>query len=112
MAEELMGADVLINATSVGMHPNDSETPVDKNLLRKNMLVFDLVYDPLETRLLREAKSIGAQTMDGLTMLVYQGAASFEIWTGRKPPVDIMMEAAREELEKEDMKQREMHWLK
>ena len=98
--EELMDADVLINATLVGMRPNDSETLVDRSLLREDMVVFDLVYNPLETRLLREAKSIGARTIDGLTMLVYQGAASFEIWTGRKAPVDFMIKAAREELEK------------
>ena len=98
--EELGDANVLINATSVGMHPNDSETPVDKSLLREDMVVFDLVYNPLETRLLREAKSIGAQTIDGLTMLVYQGAASFEIWTERKAPVNVMIKAAMEELEK------------
>jgi len=98
--EELMDADVLVNATLVGMRPNDSETLVDRSLLREHMVVFDLVYNPLETRLLREAKSIGARTIDGLTMLVYQGAASFEIWTGRKAPVDFMIEAAREELEK------------
>jgi len=98
--EELMDADILINATLVGMRPNDSETPVNRSLLREDMVVFDLVYNPLETRLLREAKSIGAQTIDGLTMLVYQGAASFEIWTGRKAPVDFMIKAAREELGK------------
>ena len=98
--EELVDAGILINATSVGMHPNDSETPVDKSLLREDMVVFDLVYNPLETRLLREAKSIGAQTIDGLTMLVYQGAASFEIWTERKAPVNVMIKAAMEELEK------------
>jgi len=98
--EELTDADVLINATLVGMRPNDSETPVDSSLLREDMVVFDLVYNPLETRLLREAKSIGARTIDGLTMLVYQGAASFEIWTGRKAPVDFMIKAARKELEK------------
>ncbi|MCW4027041.1 MAG: shikimate dehydrogenase [Candidatus Bathyarchaeota archaeon] len=98
--EELVDAVILINATSVGMHPNDSETPVDKSLLREDMVVFDLVYNPLETRLLREAKSIGAQTIDGLTMLVYQGAASFEIWTERKAPVNVMIKAAMEELEK------------
>jgi shikimate dehydrogenase len=98
--EELVDAVILINATSVGMHPNDSETPVDKSLLREDMVVFDLVYNPLETRLLRAAKSIGAQTIDGLTMLVYQGAASFEIWTERKAPVNVMIKAAMEELEK------------
>jgi len=98
LGEELRDANVMINATSVGMHPNDSETPVDKTLLREDLVVFDLVYNPLETRLLREARSIGARTIDGLTMLVHQGAASFEIWTGIEAPVDIMIKAARDEL--------------
>jgi len=102
LTKELKDADILINATPVGMHPDDSETPVDKSLLRENMVVFDLVYNPVETRLLKEAKSVGARTIDGLTMLVYQGAASFKIWTGRKAPVDIMMKAARKELEKRE----------
>jgi len=98
LVEELRDANVMINATSVGMHPNDSETPVDNTLLREDLVVFDLVYNPLETRLLREARSIGARTIDGLTMLVHQGVASFEIWTGMKAPVDIMIKAARDEL--------------
>jgi len=100
LERELEDADILINATSVGMHPNSNETPVDKELLRPDLTVFDLVYNPLETRLLREARNVGAKTIDGLTMLVHQGAASFKIWTGIEPPIDLMMKAAREELKK------------
>lgn len=95
IGEELKDADLLINATSVGMRPNEDETPVDQDLLRPELTVFDLVYDPLETRLLKEAKSVGAKTIEGLTMLIYQGAASFEIWTSKKAPIDVMMRAAR-----------------
>ncbi len=95
---ELEDADILINATSVGMHPNEDKTPIDQNLLRSKLTIFDLIYHPLETRLLREAKAVGARTIDGLAQLVYQGAASFEIWTGRSAPVDVMMKAAREKL--------------
>jgi len=98
LVEALGEADILINATSVGMYPSDSETPVDRSLLRRDLVVFDLVYNPLKTRLLREAESVGARTIDGLTMLVHQGAASFEIWTETKPPVAIMMKAALEDL--------------
>jgi len=97
LAKELKDASILVNATSVGMHPNDSETPVEKSLLRRDMIVFDFVYNPPETRLLEEAKSLGAKVIDGLAMLVYQGAASFEIWTGMKAPVEVMMKAARDE---------------
>lgn len=99
LAEEVENADILINATSLGMAPNENETPVNVKLLHRNLTVFDLVYNPLETRLLREAKAVGAKTVDGLSMLVYQGALSFEIWTGKKAPVNVMMKACRESLE-------------
>jgi len=95
---ELEDTDILINATTVGMHPNEDETSVDRDLLRSNLTIFDLVYHPPETRLLRDAKASGARTIDGLAQLVYQGAVSFEIWTGKRAPVDVMMKAAREKL--------------
>lgn len=91
---ELEGADILINATSVGMRPNENETPVKRGLLHGDLVVFDLVYDPLETRLLREARLMGAKTVDGLWMLIHQGAESFKIWTGIEAPVEVMREAA------------------
>ncbi|MEM2972262.1 MAG: shikimate dehydrogenase [Candidatus Bathyarchaeia archaeon] len=99
LAKEMANADILVNATSLGMAPHENETPVDKALLRRNLTVFDLVYNPPETRLLGEAKTVGAKTVDGLFMLVYQGALSFEIWTGKKAPIDVMMKACRESLE-------------
>jgi shikimate dehydrogenase len=96
--KELKDADILINATTLGMRLHEDKTPIDRALLRSNLVVFDLVYDPPETKLLSEAKSIGAKTVKGITMLVYQGAASFEIWTGRKAPVDVMNSAAEKEI--------------
>ncbi len=78
-------ADVTINATSVGMVPRDKETPVPKRLLKQGMMVMDIVYQPLETKFLREAKEKGCLTINGLEMLVRQGAIQFEIWTGRRP---------------------------
>jgi len=98
LEKEIKDADVLINATSVGMHPQENETPVSRKLLRSDLTVFDLVYNPPETRLLREAKATGAKTINGLSMLVHQGALSFEIWTGKKAPIDIMLKACSEEL--------------
>ncbi len=77
-------ADIVINATSLGMVPRDKETPVPKELLKKGMMVMDIVYEPLQTRLLREAKERGCVTVDGLEMLIRQGIAQFEIWTGRR----------------------------
>ncbi|MEM3463884.1 MAG: shikimate dehydrogenase [Candidatus Bathyarchaeia archaeon] len=91
-------ADILVNATSVGMAPNENETPVAIKFLHPNLTVFDLVYNPPQTRLLKEAKAIGAKTVDGICMLVHQGALSFEIWTGKKAPVDVMMKACEKGL--------------
>jgi len=80
-------ADVIINATSLGMVPRDRETPIPKKLLKEGMMVMDIVYQPLQTKLLREAKEKGCLTINGLEMLVRQGAAQSEIWTGRKPEI-------------------------
>jgi shikimate dehydrogenase len=92
-------AQLLVNCTSVGMAgASPDESPVPPGLIRPETLVFDLVYCPLETQLLREAHSIGARTLGGLPMLVYQGAASFKIWTAREAPLDIMLDAARKAL--------------
>ena len=77
-------AEVIINATSLGMFPQDGETPFPKYLLKKGMVVMDIVYQPLQTKLLREAKERGCLTVNGLEMLMRQGAAQCEIWTGRR----------------------------
>ena len=86
----LENADILVNATSVGMSPNSDETPVPAKLLKAGLVVFDIVYNPIKTRLLTEAEVAGAETIDGLDMLVWQGALAFEMWTGVKAPVGIM----------------------
>ena len=86
----LEGADILINATSVGMSPDVDETPVPARLLKPALIVFDIVYNPIQTRLLKEAEAAGAQTIGGLDMLVWQGAIAFEKWTGQKAPLDLM----------------------
>ena len=93
--------DVLVNTTSVGMVPDVDRTPVPGNLLNSHLAVSDIVYNPLETRLLREAKAAGARTIDGLDMLVWQGALAFEKWTGRKAPFEIMKQAALKALRNE-----------
>ena len=101
LSEELADADVLINATSVGMYPKTGESLVDQSLLHSRMIVFDIVYNPRETRLLKEAKKAGAKTVGGLSMLVHQGALSFKIWTGVKPPTSVIFRAVEEALEGE-----------
>ncbi len=89
--EAVLGnADILVNATSMGMSPNAGQTPVPKRLLKPGLVVFDVVYNPVKTRLMAEAEEAGAQTIGGLDMLVGQGALAFELWTGVKAPVEIM----------------------
>lgn len=93
LREAMAAADLIVNATSVGMHPKIGESLVPKELISKDMVVFDVVYRPLETRLLREAKEAGAKTINGSEMLVGQGAEAFELWVGRKAPLDTMRRA-------------------
>ena len=90
----LQTADVLVNTTSIGMSPGINETPLPARLLRPGLIVFDIVYNPMETRLLRDAEDAGARTIGGLDMLVWQGALAFEKWTGTKAPFDLMKEEA------------------
>ncbi|OGO30476.1 MAG: shikimate dehydrogenase [Chloroflexi bacterium RBG_16_56_11] len=90
----LAGANILINATSVGMIPAAGQTPVPASLLRPDLVVYDVVYNPLKTRLLREAETAGARTLGGIDMLVWQGALAFEKWTGQPAPVDLMRREA------------------
>ena len=92
----LAGADVLVNATSVGM--DGDESPVPREALHADLAVLDAVYSPLETRLLREAEDVGALTIDGAWMLLYQGVEAFERWTGERAPVERMDEALRAKL--------------
>ncbi|WP_137283599.1 shikimate dehydrogenase [Halorussus salinisoli] len=89
-------ADVVINATSVGME--EDRSPVPSDALHADLAVLDAVYRPLDTRLLRDARERGATTIDGAWMLLYQGVEAFERWTGRDAPVDAMNEALRARL--------------
>lgn len=91
--EKLKDADIVVNATSVGMHPNPEQTLVNREWLRPDMTVMDIVYNPIETKLIKDAKAIGAKVVYGTEMLVFQGAASFEIWCRRPAPVDVMRKA-------------------
>ena len=84
---------ILINTTPVGMIPDTDGTPVQREDLDNSMVVMDVVYNPLKTRLLREAGGIGCITVDGISMFVYQGVFQFELWTGKKAPVDVMKKA-------------------
>jgi len=88
-------AHLLVNTTPVGMWPEVDQSPWPEDLaFPGHLTVFDLVYNPGETKLLRQARAAGAKGIGGLGMLVHQGAAAFELWTGEKAPVETMYEAA------------------
>jgi shikimate dehydrogenase len=95
----LQDADVLINTTTLGMHPNADTTIATAEELHSGLTVFDIVYNPLETRLLKEAKASGAKPVSGVSMLVYQGAEAFRLWTGIEPPVELMKKTVLEALQ-------------
>ncbi len=89
--------DLLVHATPVGMAPEVEGLPVDPSALRPGTLVFDTVYRPLETRLLREARARGCRTQDGLDLLVHQAVEQIRLWTGRSPDAALLRRAAEPE---------------
>ena len=93
LGESIEKSQILTNATSVGMAPNvDGCIIPDKKMLREDLIVSDVIYNPMETKLLRMAKEQGCQTFNGLYMLLYQGAEAFKIWTGKDMPVKHIKE--------------------
>ncbi|HEY8347601.1 MAG TPA: shikimate dehydrogenase [Symbiobacteriaceae bacterium] len=100
-AAVLAEADLVVNCTPLGMHPDGVDlTPLPRiDLLPPGAVVYDTVYRPRETRLLREARQRGLRTISGVGMLVHQGACAWEYWFGRRGPVSVMAEAARRALE-------------
>jgi shikimate dehydrogenase len=100
--EDLKESDLLINCTPVGMtgHSIDS-SPLEPSMLPSDLVVMDLVYNPLRTKLLTEAEKAGCKTIDGVGMLVHQGAVGFQLWTGKNAPIKVMREAVLQTLEGE-----------
>ena len=91
--EELNSADILVNATIVGMKPMEDQSIVkDLSLLRPNLVVADIVYNPEETKLLRDAKASGCTCVGGKGMLIWQGASAFKLYTGEEMPVEEVKE--------------------
>lgn len=89
----LNDSDILINTTPVGMSPNINDKPIaTADNMHEDLIVFDAVYNPNETVLLKEAIKANAKPVYGIKMLLYQGAESFKIWTGQNPPIDVMEE--------------------
>ena len=95
-------ADLIVNSTSIGMASGDGagQTPLAAASISRNALAYDMVYTPAETPFIRCAREAGARVLGGLWMLIYQGAAAFELWTEEHAPVDVMYQAAQQELER------------
>lgn len=100
LIEAVRHCQLLVNCTTFGMRhsPQEDQSPLATGSIPKDALVYDLVYNPSETPLLRTAREAGAGVLGGLPMLVYQGAASFKLWTGREAPLDIMLVTANQAL--------------
>lgn len=94
------GADLIVNATSAGMHPNVDATPwIEGVPFPEGVTLYDMIYTPARTRLMQQAQAAGGRAIGGLGMLVRQGAVAFKLWTGVEPPIDVMLDAARTALD-------------
>ena len=100
--KEKIQADCLINTTSLGMSPDTEISPFPRGLLKEFPWVMDIIYNPLKTKLLKEAEEAGCRTMSGLSMFVHQGAEQIKIWTGQEPPRAYMKEVVLAKLKEND----------
>jgi shikimate dehydrogenase len=98
ISKNMADSDALINATSVGMRPAAGQSVVPPQSLRSDLTVMDIVYNPIETKLAKDAKAAGAKVINGVEMLIHQGAASFKIFTGKSAPIEVMRKAALNKL--------------
>jgi shikimate dehydrogenase len=95
------GASLIINSTSAGMSPKIDESPwIDGIPFPKAVTVYDMVYNPAQTRFMQQAEAEGGRAIGGLGMLARQGAAAFKLWTGVEPPIEVMLDTLRSELAK------------
>jgi shikimate 5-dehydrogenase len=90
--------DCLVNTTPIGMYPEEDEMPVPKGVLGSFKAVADVIYNPLETMLLREAKAAGCMVANGFEMFLFQGMEQFRIWTGKEAPAELMRNIVLERL--------------
>ena len=98
LEKQLQDIDILIQCTPIGMYPKINETPVPKRFLRNSLVVFDVIYNPLKTHLIRDAEEKGCVVVSGIDMFIYQAVLQFELWTGKLAPVKVMKEALLEKL--------------
>jgi shikimate dehydrogenase len=99
LEKALAGADILVQATSVGMSPDTESSLVPAELLKSGLTIFDVIYNPLKTKLMRDAQVAGCRTLGGVNMLVWQGVLCFEKWTGKTAPLATMRREAIQMLE-------------
>ncbi|OHB75120.1 MAG: shikimate dehydrogenase [Planctomycetes bacterium RBG_16_64_10] len=99
LPDALARAEVIVQATPVGMTPQVDASLIPAHLIRPDHVVFDVVYTPLQTKLLKEARAAGARTVPGLGMFVHQAAIQFELWTGQPAPLSVMTATVRQALE-------------
>ncbi len=90
--------DIIVNTTPIGMHPHEDECLLPEELFSERHVVFDMIYNPAETLLLKRAKRRFARTINGIPMFVHQGAKQFQLWTGEQAPLTVMQKAVKEAL--------------
>jgi shikimate dehydrogenase len=90
LSEKINEVDIVVNATPIGMYPNTNEMPIDAKQLKRGTVVMDIIYNPVETMLLKEAEKRGCKTISGVEMFINQGAESLRIWLGIEPPIELM----------------------
>ncbi len=98
LAESIAEADILLHCSPIGMHPNEDDSLVPAEMFREPMVVFDAVYNPRRTKLLRDAQAAGCRTIEGIEMFLGQAYVQFELWTGRQAPRDVMRRVVEEKL--------------
>jgi shikimate dehydrogenase len=98
LAAAMGQAEIVLHCTPIGMHPNGAQSLVPPALLRKGQVVFDVVYNPRQTKLLREAEAAGCRVISGVEMFLGQALVQFELWTGRPAPSDVMRCVLKERL--------------
>jgi len=96
--KDIEDSDMIVNTTPVGMYPNINESPIKQSWLNPNLFVIDIVYSPIQTKLLQEASSIGCKVLSGVNMLVNQGIIAFKWWTGFSPDKKLMKQVVLDEL--------------
>jgi len=96
LKDESNKADILVNTTPIGMYPNVDKSPIPAEFLHEDLIVFDIIYNPLETKLIKDATQKGCKTLGGLDMLVNQGVLAFEWWTNKKPNSSLMKKKVAE----------------